>query len=78
MFLLDVQQHVLEHPERGVAVVVAPVAGGLVRIGGHLRRVHAAQRKATLALCSDLGPVFPIVTMSFQKVGSFTNTKYCS
>jgi hypothetical protein len=78
MFLLDVQQHVLEHPERGVAVVVAPMAGGLVRIGGNLCRVHAAQWKATLALRSDLGPVYPIVTMSFQKVGRFTNTKYCS
>jgi hypothetical protein len=54
MFFFDPYEHVPEHPQGRVAVVVAPVSGGLVRIRGHLGRVHAAQRKAALALGPDL------------------------
>ena len=73
----DVVEHVLKHPDGRVAVVVAPVAGGLLGLRSHVRGVHAAEGEAALGLGADLVGEVQVDVRQVEDLGSLRALLQC-
>ena len=54
MIFSDLHEHVFKRPDRNIAGVAAPIAGGSFGRFGHLGVVGAAQRLSALGVGADL------------------------